>query len=111
MNYHAETNPQLLCSIGSKVHRERLNANLNQAELAQRMGVAIKTVQNLEAGRNPTLDTLISALRALGLLHHLDAFLPDPGISPIQLVIRSGKVRQRAGKPRSKDSNSGTWQW
>lgn len=112
MEYHAESCQFYLEHIGARIKRERLRANLNQAQLAQGMGVAIKTVQNLENGRNPTLETLVSALRALGLIHQLDLFLPDPGPSPIELLRRSGKERQRARKPlHVQEPPPGEWKW
>jgi hypothetical protein len=40
--------------------------------------------------------TLIQILRALNALDEIDSFLPDPGISPLQLAMMRGKERQRA---------------
>lgn len=111
MEYHIESNHEYLLQIGSRIKRERLLANMNQAQLAEHMGVAIKTVQNLENGRNPTLETLISAMRSLGLIHHFDQFLPEPGPSPIELAQHAGKQRQRARASRVQEPNHGEWKW
>ena len=42
--------------------------------------------------------TLIQILRALEALDGLDSFLPDPGISPLQLAGMKGRERKRANR-------------
>lgn len=91
-----------LALIGQRIQRERLNQNLTQEALAERAGVGLRTVRYLEAGRQTTVETLIRVLRALGKRGALDAFLPEPGLSPLQLAKLKGRERQRAGTPRKK---------
>jgi len=86
--------------IGARIQRERLNRNLTQAELAEQAGIGVRTVRSLEAGKRPTVETLIRALRALGRLGTLDALLPEPGLSPLQLAKLQGRERQRASGRR-----------
>ena len=88
--------------IGERIQRERLNQNLTQEKLAESAGVGVRTVRYLEAGRQTTVETLIRVLRALGRLDALDAFLPEPGLSPLQLAKLKGRERQRAGGHRRK---------
>ncbi|SNX46744.1 Helix-turn-helix [Acinetobacter puyangensis] len=40
---------RLLCD---RLRKERLNQQMTQAEVAQRAGVGVNTVSNLEAGKN-----------------------------------------------------------
>jgi len=88
--------------IGERIQRERLNQNLTQAGLAERAGIGVRTVRSLEAGQKPTVETLIRALRGLGKLGALDALLPEPGLSPLQLAKLQGRERRRAsGRRRS----------
>ena len=82
--------------LGARLQAHRLNQNLSQAELAFATGLARKTITNLETGHGGTLLTFIAILRGLGLLNQLDAFIPAPGPSPIQLVKLAGKQRRRA---------------
>lgn len=82
--------------LGARLQAHRLNQNLSQAELAAATGLARKTITNLETGHGGTLLTLIAVLRGLRLLDRLDAFLPEPGPSPIQLAKLAGKQRRRA---------------
>ena len=93
----------ILLEIGRRIQQERLNQNLSQAELSRKAGVSRKTMTNLETGEGCSLVTLLSVLRGLGRLDQLDAFLPDPGISPVELAKLQGKVRKRAtGKRKTK---------
>ncbi len=86
--------------MGERIQRERLNQNLTQEELAECAGIGVRTVRSLEAGQKPTVETLIRALRALGRLGTIDAFLPEPGLSPLQLAKLQGRERQRASGRR-----------
>jgi len=88
----------ILEELGDRVRRERLNRNVAQADLARAAGVSRTVVQRLEGGRGCTLENLVRVMRGLGVLGHLDAFLPDPGPSPIQLAKLHGAVRERASR-------------
>ena len=93
--------------IGERIQRERLNQNMTQAELAERAGLGARTVRSLEAGQKPTVETLIRALRGLGKLGTIDAFLPEPGRSPLQLAKLQGRERQRASGRRGAGKKDG----
>jgi transcriptional regulator with XRE-family HTH domain len=82
--------------IGERIQKERLNQDLTQAGLAERAGITDRTVRSLENGEGPTVETLVRVLRALGKLGALEAFLPEPGLSPLQLAKLQGRERQRA---------------
>ena len=97
-----------LLLLGQRVQRERLNRNLTQAAVAERAGVGTRTVRYLEAGRQTTVETLIRVLRALDRLDALDAFLPEPGVSPLQLAKLKGRERKRAGGRRRKAELQGS---
>ena len=97
MNSHA-----VLKEIGVRARRERLNQNLTQETLSQRAGVSRRVVLDLEGGKGCGLSALIEILRALRKLDQLDVFLPDPGISPLQLAKLRGNERQRASGRRTK---------
>lgn len=91
MNNHGVLN-----EIGDRIRRERLNQNTTQALLAQRAGVSRRLVFALESGSGCGLSSFVEILRALKKLDQLDMFLPDPGISPLQLAKLKGRERQRA---------------
>ena len=102
MLYNDLNNHAVLKEIGHRVRRERLNQNTTQEALARFAGVSRRVVIDLESGKGCGLSSFIEILRALRKLDQLDALLPDPGISPIQLAKLQGKTRQRATGRRKK---------
>jgi len=94
------TTDEILAELGQRLRRTRLRENMGQFALAEVSGVGERTLRKLEKGDNVRLSTLIDLLRALNRLDALENFLPDPGVSPMELLGRAGKQRQRAGKNR-----------
>lgn len=85
--------------LGDRLQRARLNADLTQAEVAERAGVSRKSVLAAEQGR-VQLETLIAILTALDLVEQLNAFLPKQEISPLQLIKLQSRERQRASRTK-----------
>ncbi|MCW8125680.1 helix-turn-helix domain-containing protein [Microbulbifer halophilus] len=101
MGFLGKSDRQILQTLGERLHRHRLHRDITQEQLAERAGLSVSTIKGLEAGRG-RLDSLIAVLRELGQLDGLEAFLPDPGISPLQLAERQGRPRQRASRVSAK---------
>ena len=85
----------ILSELGNRVRQLRLRHNLTQQQLAKRTLLSLNTIKALESGR-AKLATLVVVLRELGRIEALEQFLPDPGISPMQLAKRRGRQRKRA---------------
>ena len=100
MNIEAMSDRAILTEIGERLSRRRLNRNMTQEELAATSGVARRLIQRIEGGQGCSLENLIRILRALGLLGELDAFLPELGVSPLQLAKSKGHKRLRAAGRR-----------
>lgn len=96
---NVNTNKEIMTEIGRRLRQYRLQQNIPIAEVARNAGLSAPTVINVENGRNPRLGSIVRVLRALGRLESLDAFLPDPLVSPIQLASLKGRGRQRARRP------------
>lgn len=96
MDFRAMSDKAILILLGDRMNRQRLNQDMTQAELARHAGVARIVVQRLENGLGCKLENLIRVLRVLGLLEQLEIFLPEPGLSPVQLARLKGHERQRA---------------
>lgn len=94
------TDQEVVTELGGRLRRYRLQQNLSQAALAKRAGVATRTLRNLERGKDTQLSTLVRLLRALGRLDALEAFLPPPGLSPMELLKTRGRPRRRASRTR-----------
>lgn len=96
MSIYGMSDRAIVREIGRRLKKHRLRRNLTQRRLADRAGVSRPTISDLERGKPFEVLTLIRVLRALRSLEAIDAFLPDPGISPLQLAKMRGKERQRA---------------
>lgn len=100
MNIGVLNDKGLLAEMGRRVQIQRLNQNLTQTTVAEMAGVSRRAIQKLESGEPCTLSTLARVLRALGRLDALDSFLPEPGLSPLQLAKLKGRERKRASGGR-----------
>ncbi len=96
------TTGEALLEAGNRLRRYRLQQNRMRRQVAGDAGISIRTLQRAEEGYNPTLETIIRILRALGRLDALENFLPPPLISPLQLAERGGRERKRARSPGKK---------
>ena len=100
----------ILREIGRRLRRRRLEKNMSQEKVAVSAGVARATVVKIEKGSPTGVLTLIQILRVLDAIEELDTFLPDPGISPLELAKMKGRERQRASSPRStQDRREFSW--
>jgi putative transcriptional regulator len=92
--------------LGERAKKERLNQNMTQTDLAQRAGINRTVLTRLENGKGCTLSSLVRILRSLGKINQLDLFLPEPGVSPIQLAKLAGFQRREAsgnrGRPKKR---------
>jgi putative transcriptional regulator len=96
--------------LGGRIRALRLRKNITQKELAEATVLSLNAIKSLESGRGK-LSTLIAVLRELGALDHLNSFIPEPSISPIQLAKMQGKGRERASGERLKDKSRDETEW
>lgn len=96
--FRALTTPEILAELGRRLRRLRLEADIGQAELARQAGLSERTVRNLEAGSDSQLSTLIQVLRVLHRIDELAVLVPEPSVSPMELLRRAGKPRRRASR-------------
>jgi transcriptional regulator with XRE-family HTH domain len=76
--------------LGTEVRRARVQAGLNQVELAARLGVSRSYVSNLEAGRvNVTVGQLANIADALKV--GLEIRLPEVARERVRLRPRRGR--------------------
>ena len=88
--------------LGEQVRKHRLLSNLSQTEVAERAGVALSALKNLEGGKGATLKTFIRVLKTLDRVRWLESLAPAISISPMQ-ILKMNRPRQRASSPRKEN--------
>lgn len=88
--------------LGEQFRAMRIRSNQEQTELAERAGVSVGALKNLEGGKGSSLKTLIKVARALGRTDWLEALAPKVTVSPMQMLKAQSKTtpRQRVYRPR-----------
>lgn len=103
MSIYGMSDRAILREIGRRLKRKRLEKNFSQQKLADIAGINRTTVRDIEKGLPSTTLTLVGIMRALEALEELNSFLPDPGLSPLQLAKMKGKERRRASRQRTEN--------
>ena len=99
------TSKELEAELGEQLRALRVNRNIDQKTLADRAGISLRALRNLESGAGTTLRTLVSVVRALGRQDWLLRVGPIATINPLMLN-RAAQPRQRASRPRSRCDDS-----
>jgi transcriptional regulator with XRE-family HTH domain len=89
-----KTADELQAFLGERIRRLRIQRALDQASVADKAGVSLRAVRNLEAGRGSTMATFLSVLKALDAVEWLDVLVPEISVSPMSL-LRHSSGRQR----------------
>ncbi|MCJ7666521.1 MAG: helix-turn-helix transcriptional regulator [Actinobacteria bacterium] len=84
--------------IGKRIRQMRLNKNISQKTLSEKIGIHRVTLSKIERGQQISLLTLIQIMRGLGELQRLENIVLEDIISPIQLAKLQGKKRKRASR-------------
>ena len=102
----------VLQQLGRRLEAIRLGRNQTQAQLATLAGVSKRTIERLESGAVAVqLSGLVRVCRALDLLDRLDAFVPEPLVSPIALLKLRGRNRRRASGRPAPGPAPKAWTW
>ncbi len=105
MTTFSETPGELEAALGGRLRALRLDQNIDQKTLADRAGISLRALKNLEGGLGSTLKSLVSVLRALGREDWLQTIAPVATINPLTMTRTAGP-RQRASRPRAERKNA-----
>jgi transcriptional regulator with XRE-family HTH domain len=86
---------ELQIELGRRLRQLRLSRNIDQRAAAEKAGIARAALQNLEAGRGSSVETLLRTLKALDYLEGLEILAPEPTINPLAL-LKTKSPPQRA---------------
>jgi transcriptional regulator with XRE-family HTH domain len=87
--------------LGEHLNALRLRQGIDQQTLADRAGIALNAVKNLEAGRNSTVRSLLLVLRALGKEDWIKTLAPQVTISPLQILERKAPRKRAPRRTRA----------
>ena len=94
-----QTRDEMLKILGENLRASRLADNLSQQTAAERSGISLKAIRNLEAGENASTLSLLSYCRTLRKTDWLMTLAP-PEINDAMFERRFAQKgrRQRAGR-------------
>lgn len=93
-----------LDQVGTALRRIRLNRNLTQQVVADRSGISLKAVINLESGSGASLRSFLAVCRTFGELGWLESLTPPAGPSPMELLKLSGRAERCRASARRKEA-------
>ena len=100
MNWTSLSNSAIIEEVGKRLKDYRLRRKLTQQEVADHAGISIFSVAQIERGKAVTMSVFLSVLRTLRLLENFELFIPEIGISPIELLKLKGKTPKRIKKSK-----------
>src|ERR1700720_3529527 len=94
---------ELQIELGRRIQQLRLSRNIDQRAAAEKAGVTRAALQNLEAGRGSSVQTLLRTLKALNYLEGIEALAPEPTVNPLAL-LKTKKAPRHASRRRTPQS-------
>ena len=94
-----------LIEIGARIKAYRIDYPLSQAELANKSGIAVRSLSRMENGEDVQFGNLVKVLIALDLDTNLDMLIPDPKKRPSSYVKKIvPEKKRRVGRVARKTS-------
>jgi transcriptional regulator with XRE-family HTH domain len=93
MDLYGITDAQILAELGERLKATRIKKGFSQADVAERAGISVFTVSQMERGKNSSLSSLIAVMRVLKLLENFDSLVPEQVVSPVELLTKSKRRR------------------
>lgn len=108
IKYYTSTN-ETLAEMGSRIKHLRLESGITQAELSKKSGVSVRTIINIESGKDVSFSNFIAVLRSLNALEELDMVLSTFSQNT-NISKKTGNERQRVKKQKT-NANDNLWKW
>lgn len=101
MKYEEISDVELLQKIGCKLKELRLEQNIKQKELAEKSGLSMFSISQIETGHNTSMQSIVQVLRALDRLELLDSFVINKVENENPLADRQRVSRNSVSLPSS----------
>ena len=95
MDWNSKSNDNVAQEIGKRLKTHRINKRFTQKQLAEKAGVSLFTIAQIEKGKPVSISMLIPVLRVLRLLDNMELLIPEPQISPVALLNQKNKHIKR----------------
>ena len=105
-NWYAMSDFAIVTEIGGLIKRIRLQKNITQQQLANKVGLYRSTISEMENGRASSLLSFIQVLRGLEKLETLNSLSDLPAISPLKLARKEKQSRKRASVTKRKKNHN-----
>jgi len=103
MSFMLSSASEILQSLAHRLRDQRLVQGLPQRELAEKAGLSLGAVRNLERNGASSLETLVRVVQTLGLVTELDELFRLKTLSIAQME-KNAQATQRQRAPRRKGS-------
>lgn len=105
MEFGLATEREIRAELGGRLRAQRLAQELSQADLAERAGIGLATVQRLEARGECTLENFVRIVMGLGLADDLQGLfeLKVRSIAEMEQAEKSRRVRAPRKARTAKD--------
>lgn len=103
MDWNSLSNTSVVEEVGKRLKDYRLTKKLTQLQLAEKAGISLFTVAQIEKGNPVSISMVIAVMRVLRLLDNLEQLLPEQEISPLEILKLKGEQRQRVRHKKEKE--------
>lgn len=102
------TEIEILQKIGDKMRELRLEQNMKQKELAEKSGLSMFSISQMETGHNTSVQSLVQVLKALDRLDMIESFLKEKEVDPLALAkfIQSQQSQRKRVSRASVDNET-----
>lgn len=102
MSLNLAPSSEVLLTLGQRMRAQRLAQGVPQRELAQMAGLSLGALRKLESSGQSSLETLVRAVQALGLVSELEDLFVLKRQSIAQMEkADAASLRQRAPRRRT----------
>ena len=101
-----ESNQAIILEVGQRIKQRRISLSITQQELSKKTLIALRTITNIENGKNFSFDNFISILKALKLIDNINVLIVESKIDPL-VLMNLEKKRKRASKIKPTTD----WKW
>lgn len=104
-----ENNEVIMKELGKRIQDIRISMNLTQTELAEKSGIALRTVARIENGESVKVESVLDVFRVLNVLPNLDALIQEQTLIPTDVVDYGRKRRRVSSKQKIREKKEWIW--